>query len=127
MSGIAIFGENTYGDKSISLNLNVLQFKDDDTFLAYLPSMDLTGYGNTEAEAISSLHIVLDEFFKYTVNKKTLTSEMQRLGWKIKKPNKPMLAPQMSELIPKNLFLKEIIDNKQFTSSTHQVNIPAFV
>lgn len=119
-------GEKKFGTKSIKVSLQVLFFEEDNIHYAYMPSFDLTGYGNTEDEAKESLTIVLDEFLRYTLNKNTLFIEMQRLGWKIKSKKKPMYAPQMSDLINTNDQLKDIVNSKQYTTSNYQVNVPAF-
>lgn len=119
-------GEKVFGTKSIKVDVQVLFFEEDNIHYAYMPSFDLTGYGNTEEEAKKSLTIVLDEFLRYTLNKNTLFIEMQRLGWKIKSKKKPMYAPQMSDLINTNDQLKDIVNSKQYTTSNYQVNVPAF-
>ncbi len=119
-------GEKIFGTKTVKINLPVLFFSEDNICYAYMPSFDLTGYGNTEEEARQSLTIVLDEFLRYTLNKNTLFIEMQRLGWKIKSKRKPMHAPQISELINTNPQLKEIVNYKQYTTSEYQVNVPDF-
>ncbi|MEI9933761.1 MAG: hypothetical protein WDM71_02675 [Ferruginibacter sp.] len=97
-----ISGEKKFGSKNIKVNLQVLFFDEDGIYYAYMPSLDLTGYGNTEEEANKSLAVVLDEFLRYTLNKNTFIIELKRLGWKIKSKNKPMSAPQMSDLINTN-------------------------
>jgi hypothetical protein len=119
-------GERKFGTKSVKVDLQVLFFMEDDIHYAYMPSFDLTGYGNTAAEAKESLTIVLDEFLRYTLNKNTLFIEMQRLGWKIKNKKNPMYAPLMSDLINTNDQLKDIINSKQYTTSNYEVNVPAF-
>jgi hypothetical protein len=119
-------GENKYGTHFVKVSLQVLFFEEDNIHYAYMPSFDLTGYGNTEEEAQQSLTVVLDEFLRYTLNKNTLFIEMQRLGWKIKSKKKPMYAPQMSDLINTNDQLKDIVNSKQYTTSNYQVNVPAF-
>ena len=119
-------GEKKIGIKSIKVDLQVLFFEEDNIHYAFMPSFDLTGYGNTEEEAKESLTVVLDEFLRYTLNKNTLFIEMQRLGWKIKSKKKPMYAPQMSDLINTNDQLKDIVNSKQYTTSNYQVNVPAF-
>lgn len=119
-------GEKKIGTKSEKVDLQVLFFEEDNIQYAYMPSFDLTGYGNTAAEAKESLTIVLDEFLRYTLNKNTLFLEMQRLGWKIKSKTKPMYAPQMSDLINTNEQLKDIVNSKQYSTSNYQVKIPAF-
>ncbi len=118
--------EKEIGTKSIKVDLQVLFFEEDNIHYAYMPSFDLTGYGNTEEEAKKSLTVVLDEFLRYTLNKNTLFIEMQRLGWKIKSKKKPLYAPQMSDLINTNDQLKDIVNSRQYTTSNYQVNLPAF-
>ncbi len=119
-------GEKKFGSKSVKVDLQVLLFEEDNIQYAYMPSFDLTGYGNTKEEAKESLTIVLDEFLRYTLNKNTLYIEMQRLGWKIKSRNKPMYAPQMSDLINTNEQLKDIVNSKQYSTSNYPVNVPVF-
>jgi hypothetical protein len=119
-------GEKSFGKKYIKVDLQVLFFQEDNIHYAYMPSFDLTGYGNTDEEARSSLTVVLDEFLRYTLNKNTFFIELQRLGWKIKSSKRPMYAPQMSDLINTNDQLKDIVNSKQYTTSNYEVNVPAF-
>lgn len=119
-------GVKKLGKRSIRMNLKVLFFREDSTYFAYLPSLDLTGYGNNEDEAKSSLKIVLDEFLTYTLNKNTLFLELQRLGWKVKNKRKPMTAPKISDLINTNDQLKDIVNEKQYSTFNIPVNVPAF-
>ncbi len=126
MQHVNLQGEKNIGSKTTKLSLQVLFFEEDNIQYAYMPSFDLTGYGQTEVEAKESLSVVLDEFLRYTLNKNTLFIEMQRLGWKIKNKKKPMHAPQMSDLINSNDQLKDIVNSKQYTTSNYQVNISAF-
>ncbi len=107
-----LFKEKKYGSNSVKVNLQVLVFEEENIYFAYMPSFDLTGYGKTEEEAKESLTIVLGEFFRYSLNKNTLSVEMQMLGWKIKSKKKPMYAPQLSDLINMNEQLKEIVNSK---------------
>lgn len=118
-------GEKKVDNKSVTIDLQVLFFEEEAIHYAYMPSFDLTGYGNTAEEAKESLTVVLDEFLRYTLNKNTLFIEMQRLGWKIKSKKKPMYAPQMSDLINTNEQLKDIVNSKQYSTSNYQVNVPA--
>ena len=113
--------------KTVTLNVTVVIFQEDNIHYALIPSFDLTGYGSSANEAEESLKVVLDEFLKYSINKNTLTLEMKRLGWKIKSKHKPMSAPQLSDLINTNDQLRELFNsNKPFSTSNYQVNLPAF-
>jgi predicted RNase H-like HicB family nuclease len=67
--------------KSLTADLTVLFFEEDNIHFAFVPSLYLTGYGKTTKEASESLKIVLDEFLRYTLEKNTFFVELQRLGW----------------------------------------------
>lgn len=114
------------GGKTVTINVSVVTFEEDNIQYSFIPSFDLIGYGKTESEAEASLKIVLDEFLRYTINKNTLTLELKRLGWKIKSKHKPMMAPQLSDLVNTNDQLKDIFNNKPFSTSNYEVKLPAF-
>lgn len=120
-----ISDEFQFGGKSLTVNLKVLFFEEDNIHFAFVPSLDLTGYGNTAKEARESLSIVLDEFLRYTLEKGTFFLELQRMGWDVKNKKKPMMPPEMSDLININEQLKDIINHKQFTTSNYPVKLPA--
>jgi hypothetical protein len=111
-------------DKNIKFDVQVLFFQEDKIHFAYIPSYDLTGYGNTSEEALDSLKVMIEEFFRYTTNKNTFFLELKRLGWKIRSKHKRMVAPQMSDLINTNEQLRDIVNHKQFTTSNYQVSMP---
>jgi hypothetical protein len=112
--------------QTVKVNVPVIVFEEDNLHYAYIPSLDLTGYGTTEDEARSSLEIMLSEFFRYTCNKHTLFIELKRLGWKVRKEKKNYQAPAISEQLVSNEQLKDIIDNKVYQTSNFSVNMPAF-
>lgn len=107
--------------------LQVLFFEEDDTHFGYMPSLDLTGCGSTIQEAKDSLAVVFDEFLDYALQNNTLLSEMKRLGWSIREETNEVFAPLMSEMIATNEELREIINTKQYFTSTYRVDFPAFV
>lgn len=126
MKNLELKGKNRYRQGTVSVNVPVILFEEDHIWYAYLPSFDLTGYGNDIEEAKKSLTIVLDEFIRYTLNKDTFLSELRRMGWVIKSKNKPMKAPKMSDLVEENEQLKDILDTKQISTIKYPVNIPVF-
>lgn len=126
MQHLKISGKKHYGKSTINFDLPLFLFGEDKIWFACLSSLDLTGYGNNDVEAKESLSITLDEFFRYTLNKNTLLSEMERLGWQIESKKKPMHAPDISDLINTNDQLKEIINYKEYSTSHYQVTVPAF-
>ncbi|MEO7834034.1 MAG: hypothetical protein ABIR50_01850 [Ginsengibacter sp.] len=126
MQNLQLAGQGKYGKATVKVDVPVMLFEEEKNWFAYLPSFDLTGYGNNPEEAKESLKIVLDEFIRYSLNKKTFFEELRRLGWEIKSKNRPIHAPKMSDLIQKNDQLKDIINSKQYSTANYQVNVPAY-
>lgn len=126
MQNLQLKGRSEYKQGTVNISVPVMLFEEDKTWYAYLPSLDLIGYGKDTEEAKASLKIVLDEFIRYTLNKKTFFKELRRLGWRVRSKTKPIEAPKMSELIEVNEQLKDIIDTKQYSTSKYSMNIPAF-
>ena len=126
MQELQLSGEKHFGGKTVKLNLPVIFFHEENIHYAYIPSFELTGYGLSDDLALESLTVTLDEFLRYTINKNTFLLELKRLGWKIKSKKKPMVAPQMSDLINTSEQLREIVNYKHYTTSDFQVNVPAF-
>ena len=125
----AHFGGTYFGEegKHINVNMELLFFKEDNVFIIYAPSLDLTGYGKSPEEAQQSFVVILDEFFKYTLKKKTFFKELERLGWKKagtkKKPQyKP---PYLDTLFAEREYLKEIVREKDFEKYTQTLAMPA--
>ena len=126
MQNLQLKGEGKYGKSTVKVEVPVMVFEEENTWFAYLPSFDLTGYGNDTEEAKESLKIVLDEFIRYSLNKKTFFDELRRLGWEVKSKKRPLHAPKMSDLVQSNEQLREIINSKQYSTSNYQVSVPAF-
>ena len=121
MQAAKLSGKFDFEGKSTEVDLKVVFFEEDKIFYVYLPTLDLTGYGKTATEAKESLKIVLDEFLRYTIYKNTFFIELQRLGWNTKNKKKPMIPPQISDLISTNEQLRTIINHKQYTTSNYEV------
>ena len=65
--------------------LKVVTFKESEYHIAYIKSLNLSGYGNTEDEAVEMLmDAVVPEFFKemFTVSDREAWHELEKLGWK---------------------------------------------
>ena len=76
-------------------------------------------------EASESFHIALDEFLKYTVNKRTLFEGLMRLGWKVRR-KKITKAPSIEDLVSSNEHLAEISKEKDYKKIQDRVTLPAF-
>ena len=105
----------------------VISFHENDVDFLYSPALDLSGYGNSKAEAESSFKETLGEFLRYTLNKGTLVEELKRLGWNIKgsKTRQSFTPPHLDELFSERKYLTEIVREKEFSRSNVKVAIPA--
>ena len=109
----------------IEIKLPVISFKDDNGyFIAHIPSLDLSGYGKTKEEALSSLDIVLVEYFDFAIKHNTLHKDLIAHGWKLNNIQN-FDQPSLSDLL-KNDPLKDIINNTPFTREDKSVQIPAY-
>lgn len=117
-------GEWKRDGKTVEMNLPVMVFEDEGTHIAYIPVLDLSGYGNTEKEASDSLIIGINEYFNYTVRKNTLIEDLKAHGWTITKKSKPYVAPDITDLINKNEYLHDIVNTKPYRMKRLPVNVP---
>lgn len=69
---------------NVETGLSLVSFIEDGVTIIYSPALDLSGSGYDLNEAKASFWEALTEFFRYTVNKKTLLPELKRLGWSVK-------------------------------------------
>jgi predicted RNase H-like HicB family nuclease len=65
------------GENKVKLQVPVMLFTEKKVHVAYIPVLDLSGYGNSEKEAIGSLQIVLDNYLDYTIKKNTLIQDLK--------------------------------------------------
>lgn len=113
------------GRNNIQVDVPLIIFEEDGSKIVYCPPLDISGYGNTEEEAVESFKICLGEFLNYTLNKKTFYSEMKRLGWKVKeKSHKPMTPPPMSMLLDSNDNFSRIFNNFPFRKINESILLP---
>lgn len=107
-------------NSGLKLKLKILLFEKDHIHFFYSPALDLAGYGNSQLEAKDSFFVTLNEFLKYTENKKTLYKELIRLGWTVNEKKKRVHAPADRELLIDNETYRDLKDDpKVFQSSTN--------
>jgi hypothetical protein len=109
---------------TIDVKLSFISFKEDNAEIIYCPALDISGYGRDLKEAAASFKISLGEFFQYSLNKNTFFSELQRLGWKIRK-SRPMVPPDISKLLEQNDNFSRIFNNHDFHKYDQVLKVPA--
>lgn len=112
-------------DHTVEVNVPLIIFEDGNSHIVYCPALDVSGYGNDEAEAKSSFKTSLSEFILYTIRKKTLNKVLTDLGWSVRGKDKPMVPPPFSKLLNENENFKNIFDNYPFKKIDEGITIPA--
>ena len=123
MSNLHLRANLGINDNKDHIGLSLVEFIEDDITIVYSPALDLSGYGTSEDEAKKSFSEAMDEFFKYTTNKKTLDAVLKGLGWSIKgSKNKPKFnPPKDSDMVTSNSLYNEIVNQKSYKVSRQEV------
>jgi len=83
---------NKNGVTSIECNVNVINFIDPETKykMAYIPSLEISGYGDTSKEATEMVFQTLEYYFKnlLSLSKKEVENEFVKYGWRKKQLKK---------------------------------------
>lgn len=110
--------------EQLKISLSFIEFDEDNRTILYCPALDLSGYGNNEEEAKESFEVVLEEFIRYTMNKKTFFNELTKLGWKIRSKSKPITPPDMCYLLERNENFHQIFNKHSYRKYDKPVAIP---
>lgn len=103
--------EIIFSKGKINVNLTLFFFKEGEIYICYCPALDLSDSGETEEEALEMLKENLKIFFDYTTKKKTLNSELKRLGWK-KDTKKRCISPEIEEIKNQNPLFENLVISK---------------
>ena len=106
-----------------SMQVGVITFFGDNSIIAYCPSLDLSGCGYTENEALESFNIVLEEYLRYTAENGTLIADLEEHGWKMQ-DNGKLIPPKISESLQINNDFDNIVDNYDFKKQSFSFAIP---
>ncbi|OQX78692.1 MAG: hypothetical protein B6D61_04895 [Bacteroidetes bacterium 4484_249] len=124
--------KSAYENKTGLVNVRLLLFHfidENNIHFIYSPHLDLTGYGNSLADAKKSFEIVFEDFVDYTLKKRTIGKVLTGLGWEIKgnlKKPKKILAPSITSAIQENNYVSEIFDKYPVNTYHQEVGIPAY-
>lgn len=68
----------------IKIRVTAFKWKQDDTYFVYVPSLEISSYGNTKEEAVDMMNFSLNEFGMDLKNIGRKNSEvvLSKLGWK---------------------------------------------
>lgn len=70
------------GNRTIEVSLNLVLYKEGDSFIAFSPALDLYAFGDTQQEAFDAFDETAKIYLEHVVQHKTLDKDLKRLGWK---------------------------------------------
>ncbi|MCX6812042.1 MAG: hypothetical protein NTW79_00245 [Candidatus Berkelbacteria bacterium] len=86
----------------IDVDIPVSIYKEDDTFIAYCPVLDISTSASSAEKVRDRFHQVVEIFFEETIKKGTLEENLLNYGWKKKKTWTP---PAMISCEPEKVSL----------------------
>lgn len=72
-------------DDSVDLSVSVFLFREDETYIAYCPSLDISGYDKTEEGAKADLEYMLKSWAKEQLTNGTIREDLEVNNWKASK------------------------------------------
>ena len=106
------------------IKLPLIIFEEDGTVICYCPTLDLSGYGYNEKEAIESYKYVMAEYLNHTTENNTLEKDLKRLGWQVKKNLHGMLPPPITKLLENNNNFKRVFEKFDYKKLSTNVRFP---
>lgn len=87
----------TINGKNIKVSVSVYLFKEGDTYIAYCPSLDLSGYDTTEESAKADFEYMLKDWLKTQSENNLLEKDLKQHGWILNNniASEPMLVDMM--------------------------------
>lgn len=128
MENLSFKGEYDNGKTRVNVKIGIYLFIDDNTYIAYCPALDLSGYGTTEKEAKDSFEQSFRMYIEYCLNKNTLVKDLQSHGWGIKSmKQKRIKSPDVKSMIERLPDFREVLENKNYVKYTENMGIPMSV
>lgn len=111
----------TISPRQASISVSVFLFKEGDTYIAYCPSLDLSGYDTTEDLAKADFKYMLQEWLKEQVANGTLQSDLQRHGWKV--GDDTATEPSIADLLRRNRSAGKIFSMPEYRKTNVHTGI----
>lgn len=119
-----LFGKFSDRVGNIEVKVDLIEYEEDCIFYVYCPPLDLIGYGSSQKEARASWETVLEEYFRYTLNKNTLVKDLESRGWYLKGKNSQFKPPTLSWMLQHNEQLSEVYNNHNFQKVSLPISMP---
>lgn len=125
MKSFSLKGRFSSKKGTVTVNVPVILFKEDNAQIVFCPALDLSGSGSTIAEAQQSFATTVEVYLDYTINKGTLWTDLKKRGWTVRK-KKPAIPPPMAELLETNNEFSRVFETLSYKKFDTGVNLPAY-
>lgn len=105
----------------VSVSVSVLIFKEASTYIAYCPSLDISGYDSTEDSAKEDFEYMLREWIREQVENGTLQQDLTQHGWKIER--EAATEPSVIEVIKRNKSASKILSMPEYRKTNVHAEI----
>ena len=116
----SILFSKTKGILEVSVSIYV--FKENDVYVAYCPSLDLSGYERTEEAACRDFEYVLGEYAKFQMQHGTLNEDLTRHGWEVMQ--RRAKGPELGKLLRKTQ-LRDVFKKQEYRMIRNTTDLKA--
>lgn len=100
------------GDKTHRFNLHYYVFKDEDSYIAYCPALDITTSGTDFNDAVAQFYENFQLYIECCLEDGTLIEDLLDHGWKLQ--GAQLIQPSFDELLRKQEFRCLLDSDKEF-------------
>lgn len=103
-------------NRGINVSVSVYIFKENDTYIAYCPSLDLSGYDTTIEKAKIDFEFMLSDYMKTQIQNGTLNEDLTNHGWKAGNTKTALYSePKVEEMLSTNKQLQDVISLPEYS------------
>ena len=97
----------SFSKDGVEISVSLFVFKEGDTYIAYCPSLDLSGYDLTEESARADFDFMLSDYLSEQLRNGTLRADLALHGWKVGKAKGN--EPDLSDMLGMNEQLRNLV------------------
>ena len=114
----------SFSKGGVEISVSLFVFKEGDTYIAYCPSLDLSGYDLTEESARADFDYMLSDYLSDQLRNGTLRADLALHGWKVGKAKGN--EPDLSDMLGMNEQLRKLVTHSfKKTNVNRTCAIPA--
>lgn len=112
----------TFHKGGVGISVSVYLFQDGGAFVAYCPSLDLTGYDLTEDAARRDFEFVLNDWLREQTANGTLRQDLEAHGWKIGEEDKGS-EPVLRDLLRSNKNAARVLTKPEYRKTNIRARV----